>query len=75
MLHHLTFDELPDDAFVRVPTAQAICAKSRSALYAEAAAGSFPRIQKIGCGRSSGVRAGDLRRYLKNPAAFKPTTA
>lgn len=64
------FENLPDAALVRIPVACAITGLRRSTFYAAASSGRAPSILKLARGRSSGVRVGELRRYLQNPCAY-----
>jgi hypothetical protein len=67
----LKFDELPDLAFVPVAVGFQVAGKKRSQGYADAKAGKFPKIQKLNGGRSSGIRVGELRRYLLAPECYR----
>ena len=71
----LTFDQLPDEAFVGVRVGCDVSNRGRSKLYADSKAGVFPPIVKIGNSRSAGIRVGELRRWLRDPANYCLTDA
>lgn len=62
------FSELPDEARVRIPEVLRIVGESRSSYYSGAKRHERPPIEKLSGGRSSGVRVGELRRFLKSPS-------
>lgn len=71
----MQFDQLPADARVRIPDVLAITGFSRSTFYSLAKAGRVPPVVKLAGGRSSGVRVGDLRRFLKDPIGYRASSA
>lgn len=64
------FAELPDEARVRIPVAISVTALSRSGLYAKAAAGKGPPIERLAGSRTSVIRVGELRRFLADPNGY-----
>lgn len=67
----VAISELPDEALVKIPVALALTGKSRSVVYTESKLGRFPPIIKIGNSRASGLRLGEIRRYLQDPAGYR----
>lgn len=70
MTKQLSFNELPDSAILRIPVVTQLTGVSRSGLYAKSRQMKMPPIVKIGDGRSSGCRVGEVRRYLSDPATY-----
>lgn len=71
MTRQLSFNELPDSAILRIPVVTQLTGISRSGIYAKSRQKKMPPILKIGCGRSSGCRVGEVRRYLSDPTTYK----
>ncbi len=66
------FDLLPEDGRVRVQVAMAVTGLGRTTVYELAKTAKFPPIEKIGGARNSVIRVGELRKFLADPAAYKP---
>ena len=72
MNQRLTFDELPDDAWLKVvPVVEQLSGYKRAKIYRLSKLGEFPPIEKIGRGRSSGIRVGNMRQYLKDTKNYR----
>ena len=70
----LSFDDLPDLAWLKISIVAQITGKCESSVYAFAKAGRMPPIEKIdSVGVSSGMRVGRLKRYLKDPTNYSAT--
>ena len=63
------FNTLPDTAFIKVPAALALMGRGKTTYYEDVRKGLAPPVEKI-CGRASGVRAGEIRRWLKSPQTY-----
>ena len=69
-----TLTDLPDDAFLRRPSVEAVSGLPRSTLYDAIKRGDFPKPEKLTSsanGRgAAGWRVGSIRAWLKNPAGW-----
>jgi len=63
----IPFEQLPDEAVLRLPLVLALTGRSYSGFWAGVKAGTLPKPVKIG-GRAVGWRVGDIRKLL---ASFK----
>ena len=66
----IKFEDLPDEAFLKVAFVSELTSKGESTIYLASQKGHFPKIRKIGRGSASGIRVGDLRQYLKDPENY-----
>ena len=71
-----TKELLPADALALVDgaVAERVTGLKKSARYARAAAGKFPKVLALSA-RCSRYRAGDLRRWLEDPFGWTPDKA
>ena len=65
-----TIDELPDDAFLRLPAVMALSGLKRSTIYDQIKLGRFPAPEKL-TAHASGWRAWRLRRWLEAPSSWR----
>jgi prophage regulatory protein len=65
------FDELPDDAFIRLPRliAWGLIPFSASTLWRKCRSGQFPQPLRVSS-QVTAWRVGDIREWLKNPGEF-----
>lgn len=59
----IPFEQLPDEAILRLPMVLALTGRSRSGFWAGVKAGTLPKPVKIG-GRAVGWRVGAIRQLL-----------
>jgi len=57
------FDQLPDDALVKLPVVLAVIPRSEASIYRDVRRGAFPKPVKLSV-RSVAWRVGDLRKKL-----------
>lgn len=57
------FDSLPDSAFIRQPTLEALLGVKSSTIWRLVASGDLPRVKLTA--RCTGWRVGDVRAYLE----------
>ena len=71
-MHHVPFDNLPPDGFMRLPAVMAVAGLKRSTIYELIQRGRFPRQTKlVASGRAAGWTVKSVRAWLKNPTAWR----
>ncbi len=69
-MHHVPFDDLPANGFLRLPAVMVVASLKRSTIYDLIQRGRFPTPEKL-TAHASGWRVRDVRAWLKNPTAWR----
>ena len=67
---HVPFDEMPQNALLRLPDVISITGLRRSAIYSHIQKGQFPRPERL-TAHASAWRVGKIKEWLENPTGWR----